>query len=300
MVSISLRNKSLFYEKIKSNDTVLFAFKGSVNQWMEFRRFVANRSDLVSIQDVSDADMTIKVKKIADLSSKTSITVGILFSGRDQEKEDLYACMASFRNEAIVGEIVILSSRAVVLDKSMFRELPIRVIELPIETDPRILYTVKKNWIIMNSIYDYVLIVHTRIRYVAGLNCVNSKYWDIASGHVTYQGRSNLDLMLTKRSASGLRYVRSDMVLSQRRSKWGSYVDGGCFLVRKGHLASLLDEGLAWGEQEDYDFCAANSLKSREIVKFNELKFETVTNKIRYKHPFIVFLVRVVNLARWY
>jgi hypothetical protein len=226
--------------------------------------------------------------------------VGIVFSGRDEESESLYACISSFSKDPYVGEIVILSSSSFVLEKNKFQELPIRVVEIPIETNPRILYTEKKNWIIKKALYDYVLIVHTRIRYIEGLNHINSQYWDIACGHVTFKGRSNLDKILTKRSVSGLRYVRSDMLLRMRGNKWNSYVDGGCFLVRKGRLASLLDEGLAWGEQEDYDFCAANLLKSREIVQFKGLKFETATNKIRYKHPLIVWLVRFINLARWY
>lgn len=300
MVSISLRNKSIFYEVLENRDSVVFCFHGSNNQWMEFRRFVANRSDLVLIEDVSDVEKTLSVRKIADISCSTRISVGIVFSGRDEEIENLYACIASFSRDSFVGEILVLSSGGFILDKNRIQDLPISIIEIPIVTNPRVLYSKKKNWVIKNALYDYVLIVHTRIRYIEGLNYINTRYWDIACGTVTYKGRGNLDMILTKRSLSGLRYVRSNMLLRLRGNKWNSYIDGGCFLVRKGRLAYLLDEGLAWGEQEDYDFCVTNSFKSREIVQFKGLKFETATNKILYKHPLVVWLVKFINLARWY
>lgn len=297
---ISLKTRTKLYQILGTRDLVKFDFQGTHNEWMEFRRFVANRSDLVEIVSVCDRNHSLSVRTVVNFPSKPKISVGIVFSGNQKEYSDLYQCVASFCGDSAVGEIIILTSVGFTFEAAELSEYNIRVVEIPIEVKPRVLYCRKKNWIIENAQFDLVLIAHTRIRYIEGLQEVYTRYWDIACGHVTYMGRGNLDLIFTKRTTSGLRYVRSDLLPTSRWHNWDSFVDGGCFLVRRNHLASLLDERLAWSEQEDYDFCLANTLKSREIVKFKQLKFETSSNKLKYKNYILYWPIKIINFARWF
>lgn len=304
---------------IKTNPHKSFGFrKDYVDFWQTSVELGNALKDQINITHFDKKKGEIEFEKIKEDYENSGVTLGIVFSGRDEELEVIGIALKSLLDQEgidkIPNEIILCGPENYNITKISELGIDIsKIIFLPCEfpTKPRLMITVKKNEIIKQAKYNIVSISHGRISFPS--NYIEELYkrkLDLITPKVIARKGDKcfpfLDLGLigsydiykpaTNRSISGP-FIKSNY-LSQFKYRV-PYVEGSVTVFNKNSCPILYNENVAWGEAEDVEISARAYYNGKLIDYFDDLICQTnsmkydpeQTLKEKLKHNIIKWLI---------
>ena len=235
----------------------------NLNHWVSL---LASRD---AVRCAAEGEGEIVLKRTASVLAP-GWSAGVVFSGRDSEIPQLHACLKGLVAQpelaaARGGEIVVCGPQR---ELGFLREFP-EVRYLEFEMPPgRVMITQKKNALMRALRGPRLAVLHTRIVLAPGALAAVPREFDLCSPntHVVESGRRVPYLSLCAAPAfrpgstpydlsHTMRGVRSGDPL-ELYARGALFIDGGAFFVtRRVHEACALDDGVAWLEGEDIEWC---------------------------------------------
>ena len=281
--------------------TGIFSTK-EIDFWQVRKEFFKSVSGNFQILNVNDHTGTILAKKVADDSSPTGVTFGIVYGGGERDSNLLKDAIASIGRQQydprFSVEILICGNVHEDLAKDLIRlanniELRIIPYDKTFEAN-RIPIADKKNRVFEGAKYSIVVISHTRIEFVENfLDHLSQSCFDVVAPSVVVNidgkerrfldyisiGSYDTARVSPRQTLAACTTIDDHLLLAKKRV---AYVDGGIMIFNKKNISHApFDPSLAWGEAEDVDACSNlyqkgflidydPSLKCRSMVmKFN-------------------------------
>lgn len=303
--------------KVKTNPHKSFGFrKDYVDFWQTAVELGNTLKDQVNITHFDKKKGEIEFEKVKEEYDNSGVTLGIVFSGRDEELEVIGIALKSLLNQnklnEIPNEIVLCGPEN--YDLSKISELGVdisKITFLPCDfpTSPRLMITIKKNEIIKQAKYNVVSISHGRISFPSNyLEELYKRKFDLITPKVVAKKGDKefpfLDLGLigsydiykpaTNRSISGP-FVNKDY-LAQFKHRV-PYIEGSITVFNKNTCPILYNENVAWGEAEDVEISARAYYDGALLDYFDDLKCQTNTMKYDPEQKFKEKLKH--NIVKW-
>lgn len=202
----------------------------------------------------------------AERQTMPGLTIGIVWSGRGDERVDLESCLAAIIecNRHTKCEVI------VACPKSKKYDLPGVDRWLPYEDEiGSIRIGEKKNLIYKCARYDCIAILHTRIRLSSSFFSnlphefdvftpkIHARYADKEMSYFDLVFLRSADLFLHMRSPFGRfhlsRFYPEHQSYLKIISRYQFYIDGGCIVLNRKKLGSgpIWHPDIEWGEAED-------------------------------------------------
>ena len=284
---------------INTNPHLSFGFKKDyIDFWQTSLEIGNSLKNQVSITNFDKKKGVISLTKNQELYKNNGVTLGVVFSGRDEEVDVIAIALNSLINQEAINEIPneIILCGPQGYDLSRFQNKGVNIAKIKFlacdfPTSPRIMITIKKNAIINQAKHNIVSISHGRISFPSNyLKEIFKRKFDLITPKViAIKGGkefSFLDIGLigsydiyknaVKRSISGP-FIKSDY-LSQLKHRV-PYIEGSVTVFNKETCPILYNENVAWGEAEDVEVSARAYYEGALLDYFDDLICQTNTMK---------------------
>lgn len=283
--------------------------------WQIRYEFFKSLKDDIEILELDDKKGLIRVKKIKESYINNGFSFGIVFSGSEGEKEQLYKSVQSILDNIDLNkynyEVIICGPSSFDSESYLkqFRSFNVIYLSFDFESNTkRLMITHKKNYLFQNCNYNIVAINHTRIVYAQDFMIKTfDKKFDIFTPKVMVEQDSkwykyldfgligSYDLSKLNPSAVLTSVVLNDDVLFFMRKKV-PYLDGGITVFNKNIIVNTpYNPHLAWGEAEDVDMCALLYLQGCLLDYNQNIICKSQTNKASFKTNCIFFIKKILR-----
>lgn len=248
-------------------------------------------------------------EKIVDRYKNNGITFGILFSGNENELDDLIKSVTSCINQDSSK-----NKEIIICGPSQFniKKLPKFVTEKSKylyydqeDVTSRFLVNKKKKFIFENAKFNIVCINHARISYPKSfyIDIINHPIEFSTPRVVAYQNNIEFNYLglsfvgsydLSKKDTSiSFQGELIDKDYLYYMKKRVPFIGGGLYLLNKNILtSSIFDTRIAWGEAEDINLSMRAYSEGFLIDLFPEIKCISSTTKYTFNNSFIRKILR--------
>lgn len=274
-----------------------------IDFWQIRHEFFKSLKDDIELIGLDDKKGYIEAVKTKDSYMNNGFSFGIVFSGNDNEVDQLTKSIQSILiNENIDNysyEIIIcgplnFDSNSYI---AQFKNSKIRYLAFDFEPNAkRFMITQKKNYLYSHCKYNVVAINHTRIVYAIDfMHKTFNKKFDVFTPKIMVEqdGKwykyldfgliGSYDLSKLNRSAVLTSVVLNDDTLFFM-SKKVPYLDGGLTVFNKEIIINTpYNSHLSWGEAEDVDMCGLLYFQGYLLDYDENIVHKSLTNKTSFK-----------------
>lgn len=283
-----------------------------IDFWQIKHSFFKSMKDNIEILDLDDKKGYIRVKKIKESYINNGFSFGIVFSGSENEKEQLTKSIQSILSNIDLNkfdyEVIICGPSSFDSESylNFFKSFNVKYLSFDFDLNvKRFMITQKKNYIYNNCKYNIISINHTRILYATDfmVRTFDKKFDVFTPKIMTLQDNkyyryldigliSSYDLYRISKKFTISNILMNDNFYKYTKNRV-PYIDGGLTIFNKNIIKNTpYNIYIAWGEAEDVEMCSRLNNEDYLIDLFDcyENKFLSQTNKLNFKLNFKFFI----------